>query len=201
MARQPDMQRRAEIAARALDVVLEQGVHKTTMSDIARALEMKRPALYWYFSDLGAIFDVALDSLQQEILTYVTHAMGRENHPIDQLYAALYGVVEFYQNRRQTLIGLFQLWAVAGANGDAESLLNRERELMEPQRNFLVALVNNGIERGRVAPCDAEGLVDTMLTLVDGSQVQRVTRNGDLSAMLSFVKEQMLEPLRLKENK
>ena len=72
---------------------------------------------------------------------------------------------------------------------------------MEPQRNFLVALVNNGIERGSVAPCDAEGLVDTVLTLVDGSQVQRVTRNGDLSAMLSFVKEQMLEPLRLKENK
>jgi AcrR family transcriptional regulator len=201
MARQPDMQRRAEIAARALDVVLERGVHRTTMSDIARALDMKRPALYWYFSDLGAVFDAALDNLQQNIIAHVSKRMGQEIHPIDQLYAVLCAVVEFYADRRELLIGMFQLWAVAGAQGDPESLLTRERELMEPQRNFLIALLKNGIALGRVAPCDVEGLVDTMLTLVDGAQVQRVTRDPDLRPMLNFVKTVMLEPLRLKESK
>jgi AcrR family transcriptional regulator len=201
MARQPDMQRRAEIAARALDVVLERGVHRTTMSDIARALDMKRPALYWYFSDLGAVFDAALDNLQQNIIAHVSKRMGQEIHPIDQLYAVLCAVVEFYADRRELLIGMFQLWAVAGAQGDPESLLTRERELMEPQRNFLIALLKNGIALGRVAPCDVEGLVDTMLTLVDGAQVQRVTRDADLRPMLNFVKTVMLEPLRLKESK
>jgi AcrR family transcriptional regulator len=201
MARQPDMQRRAEIAARALDVVLERGVHRTTMSDIARALDMKRPALYWYFSDLGAVFDAALDNLQQNIIAHVSKRMGQEIHPIDQLYAVLCAVVEFYADRRELLIGMFQLWAVAGAQGDPEPLLTRERELMEPQRNFLIALLKNGIALGRVAPCDVEGLVDTMLTLVDGAQVQRVTRDADLRPMLNFVKTVMLEPLRLKESK
>jgi hypothetical protein len=40
-----------------------------------------------------------------------------------------------------------------------------------------------------------------MLTLVDGAQVQRVTRDADLDPMLNFVKTVMLEPLRLKESK
>ena len=196
MPRRPDMNRRAEIADRALQVVLERGVHKTTMSDIARALEMKRPALYWYFSDLGAVFEAALGSLQQQVLRYVVDRVAQESHPIDQLYVALAAVVEFYQDKRALLIGLFQLWAVTSTHGDPESAIAQERELVEAPRGFLIALVAQGIAEGQVRPCVPEALVDTVLTLIGGAQVQRVTRDADLTPVLHFVREQLLEPLR-----
>ncbi len=57
MPRTPDMKRRAEIAARAFEVLRERGLQRTGMADVATALGMKRPTLYWYFRDLGQLFD------------------------------------------------------------------------------------------------------------------------------------------------
>ncbi len=165
------------------------------MSDIAKVLAMKRPTLYHYFPDLGSIFEAVLDDLHAKVQRYIVPRMGMHAHPLDQLAAMLEAVVSFYVDRRTDLIGLYQLWAAASAS-DPERLIAREREFLEPQRYFLVELVRCGIERGTIAPCDPVGLVETCLSLVDGVQLQRVTRDPDLSPMLAFVREHLLGPLR-----
>ena len=63
MARRPDPNRKAELARAAFAALRERGVVGTTMSEVALALGMKRPALYYHFKDLGELFDAVLTAV------------------------------------------------------------------------------------------------------------------------------------------
>jgi TetR/AcrR family transcriptional regulator len=194
MARPIDHQKRIEIARQAFDVVLRQGVQGTTMSDIAKALGMKRPTLYWYFPDVGSLFDAVAGDVEDRVLAHVVQAMAQKDHPIDQLIALLDAAVSFYESEPKVLHGLIQLWAVRSQSAD--SLVERQRRVLEPQRRFLVQLVQQGVESGRIRACSVEGLVDTILTVVDGTVFRRVTLDTDVDRVLPFIQEHVLLPLK-----
>jgi len=196
MARKPDMAKRREIAARAFEAIRARGVHRTTMSDIAAALEMKRPTLYWYFKDLGEIFDAVVQDTDARLRAFVAGRLADVSHPIDYLDALMQASVDFYEGRRDQIIILFQLWAVS-ASEDPERILRRGREFIEPVREALVARVRQGVSDGLVAPCDPEKVVDLVLTVADGAQVQRVTRDAEMRPILDAFREYVLAPLRL----
>jgi AcrR family transcriptional regulator len=199
MARPVDRERRREMAARAFEVVKERGVHKTTMSDLAKALEIKRPTLYWYFPDLSSVFREVYLELQHEVLTHVTEAMRLQSHPIDQLEACLNAAVGFFAQRRDVMGGLLQLWAVGSA--ERESWQRETAKLLTPQREFMVKLVQHGIDKGQVKPCDAKGLTDTLFMLIDGSNVYTVLEGADPQDMVKFATQHILDPLRIPHKK
>ncbi len=60
MARTVDTQRRTELARQALEVMRARGIGRTTMSELAQALGVKRPTLYFYFRDLTGLLHAAL---------------------------------------------------------------------------------------------------------------------------------------------
>ncbi len=165
------------------------------MSDVARALEMKRPALYHYFPNLEAICHVVLGDLQERIRMYCIERMAPHRHPIDQLEALVYAALEFHRDYHDDVVALTQLWA--SGPEEREAISGRERAARAPQRHFLIALVQNGIARGVVAECDPVGLVDTIITLTEGMQALRVTTNPDLEPMLAYMREHILGPLRI----
>ena len=56
MPRRPDLARRAELAHAAFEVLRARGM-QTSMRELAEALGIKRPTLYFYFPDLGVVFE------------------------------------------------------------------------------------------------------------------------------------------------
>src|SRR5207245_9747833 len=100
MSRPPDLARRAQLAARAFDVIRARGVHRTTMSDLAAALGLKRPTLYFYFKDLGAVFEAVLEETQRLYFAHVTARVAGVAHPIDLVAAVRRATLEFNQGRR-----------------------------------------------------------------------------------------------------
>src|SRR4029079_12839826 len=56
MARRPDLLRRTELAHAAFEVLRTRGM-QTSMRELAEALGVKRPTPYFYFPDLGAVFE------------------------------------------------------------------------------------------------------------------------------------------------
>ena len=114
MARKLDIVRRAELAAKAVQVLRARGVAGCTMSDLAGALGIKRPTLYFYFRDLGGVFDVVFEDTQRRYLEHVAQRMIGVEHPIDQLIALARATAEFHHGQRDLVVLLFQLWAVGG---------------------------------------------------------------------------------------
>ncbi len=195
MARPIDHQKRRRIAAQALAVLTRQGVQETTMSDVATATGIKRPTLYYYFPDLSALYDTVLEDIEDRVLNHVVTAMGQEKHPVDQLAALLRAVVEFYQSEKDVLLGLCQLWATR--SHDTQALQTRQQRVLEPQRRFLVQLVTEAVQKGRMRSCDVEGLVDTLLTVADGLVFRQATLGFDTEDVVTFMQKQVLQPLKI----
>lgn len=195
MARTVDTQRRAELAARALEVLRTRGIGRTTMSELAEALGVKRPTLYFYFRDLTGLLHVAIEDVYRDYFTHVTARVRDIEHPVQALGELARATVEFQRGRRDLVILLFQLWAAGDAQ--PEELLARARAVGEPLRAELVARLRAGIERKVVARCEPERIVDLVLAVLDGTIVAEVTRGVGGAPVVEELWQRVLAPLVL----
>jgi TetR/AcrR family transcriptional regulator len=193
MPRRPDLARRAELARAALDVLRTRGM-QTSMRELADALGIKRPTLYFYFPDLGAVVESVLDQLYQTLTETVVARVREHDHPIDRLRAVIDATLAFHRERPQLVAGLLQLWALGGR--DLSAVLERERCGVLAARDALVADLRAGIARKEVRPCEPERIVDLVLAFVEGAVVHHVlgiARSDDTTDELA---RRVLEPLR-----
>jgi AcrR family transcriptional regulator len=67
MARQFDAARRTALVEQTLDVLRARGVGRLTMSELATALGVKRPTLYFYFRDLSGLLLAAVEEVYRSV--------------------------------------------------------------------------------------------------------------------------------------
>jgi len=193
MPRRPDLARRAELARAAFEVLRARGV-QTSMRELADALGVKRPTLYFYFPDLGAVFESVLDETYRALAEHVIGRTREVAHPLDRLRAVVDATIAFHRERPQLIGGLFQLWAVGGR--DFSSVLDRERRIVVGARDALVADLHAGIARREVLACDPERVVDLVLAVVDGVLVHHVLGIARPEGVVEELADRVLEPLR-----
>lgn len=193
MPRRPDLARRAALAAQAFEVLRARGV-QTSMRELAEALGIKRPTLYFYFPDLGAVFESVLDNTYRELATAVIERTRTLGHPLDRLRGVVDATLAFHRERPTLLGGLFQLWAIGGR--DLASVLDRERRIVVAARDALVTDLRAGIARREVKPCDPARIVDLVLAVVDGVLVHHVLGIARPDDVIEELAMRVLEPLR-----
>lgn len=196
MARPVDLEKRRAIADAAIALLRERGGQRTTMSDLAKGLGMKRSTLYWYFADLNAIFEAALERTLEDLARHLGARLAGLTHPIDLLYAHLVAVHDFYAGREDDVVFLLQLWAVTGSDHPSRAL-DLTRRYFLPRREAAKALVRRGLAAGLVAPCDPDALVDTVSALVDGLLIHRVANDTPVVPSHDLIWTHLLAPLKL----
>ena len=92
------------------------------MRELADALGVKRPTLYFYFPDLGAVFETVLDQTYRALAELVVARRAAVDHPLDRLRAVVDATLAFHRERPQLIGGLFQLWAIGGRDFTACSI-------------------------------------------------------------------------------
>ncbi len=198
MPRRPDLARRTELAHAAFDVLRTRGM-QTSMRELADALGVKRPTLYFYFPDLGAVFETVLEQTYRELFATVAKAAEGVAHPLDRLRAVIDATIAFHRARPQLIGGLFQLWAMGGR--DFASILERERRVVLAAREALVADLRAGIGRHEVKPCDPERVVELVLAVVDGVLVHHVLGIARADHVVQDLAAAVIEPLRRRRKK
>ena len=198
MPRRPDLHRRAELARAAFDVLRTRGM-LTSMRELADALGVKRPTLYFYFPDLGAVFETVLDQMYQALAELVVARVSAVTHPLDRLRAVVDATLAFHRERPQLIGGLFQLWAIGGR--DLSVVLDRERRIVVAARDALVADLRAGIANKEVIACDPERIVDLVLAVVDGVLVHHVLGIARADDVIEELSLRILEPLRVAKKK
>jgi AcrR family transcriptional regulator len=198
MPRRPDLERRSQLARAAFDVLRTRGV-QTSMRELAEALGVKRPTLYFYFPDLGTVFETVLDQTYLALAEAVTEKVLTLDHPLDRLRAVVETTLAFHRDHPQLIGGLFQLWAVGGR--DVATVLDRGRRSVLAGRDALVADLRAGIARKEVLPCDPTRIVDLVLAVVDGVMVHTVLGIAHADDVLEELATRVIEPLRPKKRK
>jgi AcrR family transcriptional regulator len=198
MARRPDLARRTELAHAAFEVLRSRGM-QTSMRELADALGVKRPTLYFYFPDLGAVFETVLEQTYREWFATVGKAAEGVAHPLDRLRAVIDATIAFHRQRPHLIGGLFQLWAMGGR--DFASILERERRVVLAAREALVADLRAGIARHEVRSCDPERIVDLVLAVVDGVLVHHVLGTSRSDHVIQDLAAAVIEPLRRKRKR
>ena len=198
MPPRPDLARRAELAHAAFDALRARGM-QTSMRELAEALGVKRPTLYFYFPDLGAVFETVLEQTYRALAETVIARTRDVTHPLDRLRAIVDATIAFHRERPQLIGGLVQLWAVGGR--DFNSILDRERKIVLGARDALVADLRAGIARKEVRPCDPERIVELVLAVVDGVLVHHVLGISRADGVIAEMAERILEPLRTKKKR
>ncbi|MBK9030172.1 MAG: TetR/AcrR family transcriptional regulator [Myxococcales bacterium] len=193
MPRHFDAARRTALVEQTLALMRARGVGRLTMSELATALGVKRPTLYFYFRDLSGLLLAAVEEVYRGYATHIAARLTAIDHPIEALGELARATVAYQHERRDLVILLFQLWAAGDT--DPEVLLARSRAAGEILRADLVARVRVGVERGVVAPCEPERIVDLVLTVLDGTVVQSITRTGAASATVDELWRRVLAPL------
>jgi len=204
MPRRPDLARRAELARAAFDVLRVRGM-QTSMRELADALGIKRPTLYFYFPDLGAVFETVLEEMYRALTEAVVARVAMHAHPIDRLRAVIDATLAFHRERPQLIGGLFQLWALGGR--DLSVVLERERRGVLAARDLMIAELRAGIAHKDVRPCEPERVIDLVLAFIEGAVVHHVIgigRPGDAAAVEHTIDElalRVLEPLRVQRRR
>jgi len=194
MPRRPDLARRQELAHAAFEVLRARGM-QTSMRELADALGVKRPTLYFYFPDLGHVFEAVIEETHRMHTELVLSRLCGIDHPLDRLRAVVDATLSFHRDRPQLIGGLFQLWAVGGR--DFTNLLDRERRIVVAARDALVADLRAGIARKDVLPCDPERIVDLVLAVVDGVLVHHVLGIARADDVIAELAARVIEPLRV----
>jgi AcrR family transcriptional regulator len=193
MPRRPDLARRAELAHAAFEVLRTRGM-QTSMRELAEALGVKRPTLYFYFPDLGAVFETVLEQMYRALTEAVLARVREQDHPIDRLRAVIDATLAFHRERPQLIGGLFQLWALGGRA--FSTVLERERRGVVAAREALVADLRAGIARKEVNPCEPERVVDLVLAFIEGAVVHHVLGIARTDDTIDEITLRVLEPLR-----
>jgi len=193
MPRRADLVRRTELARAALDVVRARGA-QLPMRELAAALGIKRPTLYFYFADLGAVFDTVIESLHHALGQTVAARMRAHDHPIDRLRAAIDAALAVQRAQPALGAAVVLRWA---QGGEPAAVLARERRGAASARDALIAELRAGIARREVRPCEPERVVDVVLAFVAGAvlhDVLGVAFADDAAA--DELARRVLEPLR-----
>ena len=198
MPRRPDLARRTELAHAAFEVLRTRGT-QTSMSELADALGVKRPTLYFYFPDVGAVFEAVLEQTYQAHAALVIERMRAEPHPLDRLRAMVDVTVAFHRERPQLIGGLFQLWAMGGR--DVAMVVERGRRALTATRDVLIADLAAGVARREVRACEPAHVVDLVLAVLDGVLVHQVLGLARSDGALEELTSKIIEPLRIDRSK
>ena len=148
---------RQRILAESARVFNRRGYHATTLDDIAHALGITKPALYYYVKNKGDLLfqchqkalDIAMDA--------VRNALASASRPDEQLRLVF---TRYIEGMTDELSGLVVLLYEGALSPDLHKRILEQRDEYE---GMLRAMIDAGVAQGVFAPCNSKLVVFAIL--------------------------------------
>ncbi len=189
MARTTNHERHKDLARRGFAEINRRGLHNITMSDLATALGVKRPTLYWYFDSPADIIRTVGDGLIEQRTAYVADRLEGVVHPLERVATWMRAVVDFHCDQPELVAALTHRWSSASVE---------MRKAHHAMRETITDWLQDGVDQGKILPCMTHEIADLCAATLDGALVQLMVGTGQPSTAVDRFCEKVLEPLREK---
>jgi len=146
-----------------------QGYIGTSLSDLTRATQLTKGALYGNFKNKNELALKAFELNTRRVLKPLNEQVNRAENHLDKVYA----VVDYYRTyyERMKEIGGCPLLNVSiDAKHNNPELFHRAKSLEGKKQQALVRIIKEGIEQGEVnESIDAETFAKNMYSLIVGA--------------------------------
>jgi AcrR family transcriptional regulator len=126
-----DLETRDRIVASALELFARRGYAATSIQDIVSAANVTKPALYYYFDNKAALYQVLIDRVHEERFQLTQDAANRGRTVREKLVEIISSRFEYLKQNRH----LMQI-AYATAFASEEELPPEIRRIDKATRNF-----------------------------------------------------------------
>lgn len=161
--RRSDLEPCEEILRHAARLFSAKGLGATRLSDIADAVGVRTPALYYHFANLDAIVAHLLDYVVDESAAFATRSAAATGTSSERLWA----LVEHHVRRLAE--GPYDLWFVAGLSDDDRARFPVVTETADRWRAAVLRLFEEGRDAGEFRSMDRRLALSAVSGLVYGA--------------------------------
>ncbi len=154
---------RDEILRAAATLFSRQGIGATRITDIAAAVGITPPSIYYHFDNLDAIVGALLDYVVVDSAAFATSVQSTSGDASQRLHALVAQHVE------RLTRGPFDLWFVAGLSDHDTEAFPDVRRRAAAWRRAVAGIVAEGIASGAFAEIDTTVAVTAVSGLVYGA--------------------------------
>jgi AcrR family transcriptional regulator len=153
---------RAEILAAARGLFIQQGYHGLAMRQIAEAVGVSKPALYYHFRDKEELFLAVVQAALDKMEGLLERAAAQKGGARQQIGALIHTILDQpAEQRAMVRLASQELTQLSDAARTALQESYRERFLQKIQ-----AILQSGIIRGELRPVDPELATWTLLGMM-----------------------------------
>ena len=161
-----------ELILSAAKVVFgKMGYSKATLDDIAHAIGLKKPTLYYYYKSKEVLFIEAFSQEWKERLSSLKRIAEQEQNPHKQLLLYIRSSLRYYQEIvTQHTISIKVLI-------ETRTLFQELfRESRAKEANYYATLIKEGVANGVFKPCEAERVGYSIMVVKDLIQFEEFQR-------------------------
>jgi TetR/AcrR family fatty acid metabolism transcriptional regulator len=200
MTDDPKQERRRQILDAALEAFAEKGFDKTTMDDIARASNVSKGLLYWYFENKQALFAALIKTVFDDFRMMFDQIVRatQEQSPPDRLRALIVEPSKMIIPDTR-FVGLYMDFFVQAWQYD---LVQQAIKAVYPEYVELIAdAIHDGIEQGDFQPVNSLTGAQAIVGSIDGMMFQLLVDGGiDIQLPLELLADLIVRGLAKGEN-
>ncbi|WP_242921464.1 TetR/AcrR family transcriptional regulator [Pontibacter liquoris] len=147
------------------------GYSKATLDDIAAAIGLKKPTLYYYYKNKELLFIEAFSQEWKESLSRIKRIAEQEPNPHRRLQRYIQSSLRYYQEivTQHTI----SIRVLIETRVTFQELF---RESRAKEANFYTSVIKEGITSGVFVPCEAERVGYSMMVVKDLIQFEEFQR-------------------------
>ncbi len=169
--------RKEQILASAMRCFARFGYHKTTLDDIANAIGMSKPSLYYYYKNKETIFREAIEAEAAKISAHLAEKFAKETAASGKLACMLKTKLQFFRERVDMLDLSVQV--IIETKPVIEKFF---REFRQREVDLLTSILREGMESGEFRQNDPQRVADSIRAIMDALRFRELQAANAQSA-------------------
>ena len=159
------LQRKAQILAAALAVIVQKGYENSRMDDIVVSSKMSKGAIYWYYKSKKEVYLSLVNHWVHNYSAVLNHIVDTDRSASDQLRSLFQYFIVQYEKDPVVFKALLEFWSMAGRDPEFNDKLQK---VYSEFVNLISTIIQQGMDNGEFKNLDVDITAMSIMVNIEG---------------------------------